>query len=257
MNTPTKHYYFVTLSYNGSAYLGWQIQNEGRTVQGTINKVLKEISKSEDVRTIGGGRTDTGVHALNQTCKIAMYLEIKPEKLILAMNSLLPPDIRILTAKKSTEEFMPTSDAKSKEYGYFFTNQEQPTPFQNTLMSNYTYKLDFKAIEKACKLLEGEHDFVNFFTKGTEVKTTVRTIFSCQLKKHEGHHLFIPAYYELNIVGSGFLKQMVRLIVGALWELGRGKITLDDFKEALEGRKLRKIGPTAPSDGLYLKHITY
>lgn len=254
------HYYRLTLQYKGTRYLGWQIQPDGAglTVQGELNKALKVIAKSDEVRSLGAGRTDARVHALGQVAKVSMPLEINPTSLIRALNSHLPDDIRVIDSEVSDDAFMPTVHAVSKEYHYRFTNQKMFSAFQNDLIANQSFELDLSLMREACKVLVGEHDFINFFCEGTEVKSTVRTIFECEIfEVSQGQWEMLPSHYVFRIVGSGFLKQMVRLLMGAVWNIGRGKITLSDLQSSLGPTKCQKLGATAPPEGLYMVRVNY
>lgn len=253
------HHYKITIQYKGTRYLGWQIQPEsaGLTVQGELNRSLAKISKSSDVRSIGSGRTDSGVHALAQVAKVSLPLDIVPESLVKALNAHLPDDIRVLTAEKSTEDFLPTVHAKSKEYHYRFTCNRDSSALQEDYIANFPYELDFEKMNEACKILIGEHDFTNFFCEGSEVSSYVREIYSCEIVKVSGEGWMFPEHYVLKIQGNGFLKQMVRLIVGALWNVGRGKVSLTDFKASLTSQKRPKLGPVAPAKGLYMVRVNY
>lgn len=253
-------FYRLTIQYKGTRYLGWQVQpaSQGQTVQGNLNRALQVISKSEDVRSLGAGRTDSGVHALGQVAKVAIPLEINPESLLKALNSHLPDDIRIIAAEISDEVFMPTVHAKSKEYHYRFTSERTFTAFQNDFIANYPFDLNLKQMQAACKVLVGKHDFSNFFTEGTEVSSNIREILECELLEvsQDGWNM-LPKHYVFRIVGTGFLKQMVRLLVGAVWNIGRGKITIDDLTVALGAQKTQRLGPVAPPEGLYMVRVNY
>lgn len=253
-------HYRLTIQYKGTKYLGWQIQPEsaGLTVQGELNKALKIVSKSDEVRTLGAGRTDAGVHALGQVVKASMPLEINPENLIKALNVKLPDDIRVIAAENSDAEFFPTVHAKSKEYHYRFTANPMFTAFQNELIANYPFKLDLEQMQRACEILIGEHDFSNFFCEGTEVASNIRTIFECEIiHVPQGHWGMLPPHYVFRIVGNGFLKQMVRLLMGAVWNIGRGKISLEQFKAALSPNRVQRLGVVAPAEGLYMVRVNY
>jgi len=253
------HYYRLVLQYKGSNYLGWQIQPEdaGQTVQGELNKALAIISKSKG-NSIGSGRTDAGVHALGQVVKVGIELEIIPEKLIKALNGKLPDDIRVIQAELSDHEFLPTVHATSKEYHYRFTFDRVATAFQNDLIVNHPFDLDLEKMRNACKILVGEHDFSNYFCEGTEVASNVRKIFECEiLEVPQGQWEMLPSHYVFKIIGNGFLKQMVRLLMGALWNVGRGKITLEEFQSSLKAKKSHRMGPVAPPNGLYMVRVNY
>ncbi|MBY0518393.1 MAG: tRNA pseudouridine(38-40) synthase TruA [Bacteriovoracaceae bacterium] len=254
------HYYRVTVAYKGTRYHGWQVQPQEVTVQGEINKALAKVSKSDDVRSIGSGRTDAGVHARGQVARLDTPLEINPESLLKALNTFLPPDIRIVESEKCTGDFQPTFDAVSKWYSYFFTISPYPDPLVGDLIAQYGFDLDFEKVQAACKLFEGRHDFVNFYTEGTDINSSVRTIHSCELIKPPLSELPFPFYgpvYEIRIHGEGFLKQMVRMMVGAIWNVGRGKIPLEAITKALNSQRGERLGAVAPGDGLYLMRVVY
>jgi tRNA pseudouridine38-40 synthase len=253
------HYYRLILQYKGSRYSGWQLQPEsaGPTVQGELNRALELVSKAK-AQSMGAGRTDAGVHALGQVAKVIIELDIIPENLVKALNVNLPDDIRVLSAQKSHHEFLPTVHAKSKEYHYRFTCNRMFTAFQNDLIVNYPFTLDRQKMQEACSLLIGEHDFANYFCEGTEVSSTIRTILECEiLEVNQGSWEMLPPHYIFKIVGTGFLKQMVRLLMGAIWNVGRGKVTLEEFKASLNKTKLPRLGPVAPPSGLYMVRVNY
>lgn len=253
-------FYRLTIQYKGTRYLGWQIQpaSAGLTVQGELNKALVTISKNDSIKSMGSGRTDSGVHALAQVVKIGLHLVIPSENLIRALNVNLPDDIRVIDAAPSTESFIPTSDAVSKEYHYRFTNQKMSTAFQSDLIANYGFELDLDKMNKACELLVGEHDFINYFCEGTEVSSTIRKIYECEIYPvAQGEWGMLPSHHVFKIVGNGFLKQMVRLLMGAVWNVGRGKISLQDFKESLTPPRTQRLGMVAPPEGLYMVRVNY
>jgi tRNA pseudouridine38-40 synthase len=252
--------YKITIQYKGTHYQGFQVQAVGSTIQGEINKSLAILSKTTEIKTLGSGRTDAGVHALAQVMKIEIPVFIPPENLAKAMNSNLPDDIRVIDAEICEESFHPIYSAQSKEYNYLFTNNETITPFANELVTHFPHELNIELMKKGCKIFCGEHDFINFQCTGTDVESTVRKITECELVRYDstGHwNALLPDYYVLRIVGNGFLKQMVRLIMGALWSLGREKITLEDLEKSLKAPLKNRLGPTAPPQGLYLKKVHY
>lgn len=254
------HHYRLILQYKGTRYLGWQVQPEdaGLTVQGELNKALSQVAKSSDVKSMGAGRTDAGVHALGQVAKVSLPLEIAPENLLKAINVNLPDDIRVIDSVKSDEEFFPTIHATSKEYHYRFTANRMFTAFQNDLIYNHPFDLDLEKMREACRVLIGEHDFSNFYCEGTEVSSNIRTIFACDIiKAEQGSFGMLPPHYVFKIEGNGFLKQMVRLLMGAIWNVGRGKISIQEFRSALSATKVPRLGPTAPPQGLYMVRVNY
>jgi tRNA pseudouridine38-40 synthase len=254
------HHYRLIIQYKGTEYLGWQVQPEGagKTVQGELNKALITISKNSDIKSLGAGRTDSGVHALGQVAKVSIHLQIDPEKLVKAINGNLPDDIRVIHGELSDAEFFPTVHAVSKEYHYRFTSHRIHTALQNDLIANNPFEVDVEAMRAACKMLIGVHDFTNYFCEGTEVASNIREIFECEiLEVPQGQWTMLPPHYVFRIVGSGFLKQMVRLLMGAVWNVGRGKISLETFKSSLSSVKMERLGAVAPPEGLYMVRVNY
>jgi tRNA pseudouridine38-40 synthase len=253
-------FYKATLSYKGTRYLGWQIQPEGLTVQGELNRALATISKTNEIHTIGSGRTDAGVHALGQVARLETPLVIEPKSLALALNANLPPDIRVLDCHSSHQDFHPTYGAQSKWYSYFFINSRYPDSILGELVAENGFSCDEGRMQAAAKAFEGTHDFANFYTEGTEVSSTTRTIFECSLHRTESFgapfHQAGPVW-ELRFHGEGFLKQMVRLMVGAIWNAGRGKIEVSDISRALQSPQREKLSAVAPAHGLYLMRVVY
>ena len=249
--------YKITCSYLGTQYFGWQVQPDSITVQGEINRALAKIVKSKEVNTIGSGRTDRGVHALNQVFSFHSSLDLAEEAFLKGLNSLLPLDIRIKEVEKVSEDFHPIRDAKEKEYLYLFCDQENLSPFERDLVSSYSFPLDFDLIQKALEILKGEHDFKIFQCTGTDVNSTIRTITEIELTPIDPPTRFGHGnYYQLRIRGTGFLKQMVRLIMGALWNIGSGKVSLESLENGLKEDE-KRLGPTAPPQGLYLHKVFY
>jgi tRNA pseudouridine38-40 synthase len=253
------YHYRIILQYKGTKYLGWQAQpsEAGETIQGELNKALQKISKSEHVRTLGAGRTDAGVHALGQVVKASIELQIEPENLLRALNVNLPDDIRASKVDLCDEAFFPTVHAKSKEYHYRFTFNRDLSAFQNDLITNYPFDLNLQKMREACQILVGTHDFSNFFCEGTDVSHNVREIYECEILHIAQDQWMLPEHFVFRIVGNGFLKQMVRLLVGTIWNIGRGKVSLEELKASLGPKKLKKLGPVAPPGGLYMVRVNY
>ncbi len=247
----------LEIQFDGANYHGWQFQTNAVSIQELINKALVKIYKTK-VTTMGSGRTDAGVHALKYYVFFKAPFFIEANALVRGLNTHLPADIRVLAARELTEDVHATIDAKKREYRYFFTNQAIPTAFQAKYIANISYTLDFNAMKQACQMFVGEYDFANFQTLGSDVRTTTREIFECELLEHTtNHHPLLPDHYYIRIVGQGFLKQMVRLMVGAIWDVGRAKITLGEIEQALQDPTLGHIAPVAPACGLYKYDITY
>ncbi len=255
------NFYKVVAEYKGTNYSGWQVQpGDRKTIQGEINKALIKISKSDKVHTIGSGRTDAGVHALHQVFRAEIAIKIPAGALKKALNSLLPEAIRIKEVQESDEDFHPVFQAEKKEYKYVFSLQANSSPFASELITNYRQDLDIVLMQKACEAFLGKHDFINYQCTGTEVASTIRNIKEIEIEKFvsTGHwSSYCPEYYVLRIVGNGFLKQMVRLIMGCLISAGKGRVTIEDIESSF-GEKLKdRLGPVAPPQGLYLSAVWY
>jgi tRNA pseudouridine38-40 synthase len=253
-------FFKLNLEYDGTNYLGWQIQvKQGKTIQGEIIKSLQELFKTEDIKVWGASRTDSGVHALSQVAKIQVPFFIEPENLLRGLNSLLNSDIRIKKIEACDEDFRPTNDAKNKTYEYHFTAGNISSGVFHHHLAHYSFDLDIEKMNQAAKLFIGRHDFMNYFCEGTEVASTVREIYFCEIVEINANQniKIMPRHYALRINGNGFLKQMVRMIVGVLWAVGRGKVSLVEVENSLKIPSDRRLAAVAPPSGLYLVEIQY
>ncbi len=239
----------LVLSYDGSEFSGWQVQPGLRTVQDTIERTLDTILKNK-TRILAAGRTDAGVHAFGQVATFLTESMIPEDALLRAANSMLPADVSVISVQEAGLDFHPRYSARSKTYIYAVNM----SPVKNPLLSRYAlhmkHQLDIKAMESAAQLFLGEHDFASFMGVGTPVKSTVRNI-----KESE---IFISGdmlYYAIK--GNGFLRHMVRNIVGTLLEVGKGKTDFSDIKRIIDSRNRAEAGPTAPPQGLYLVSVEY
>lgn len=255
------NFFKIRLSYQGSGYKGWQVQPHDKTVQGELNKSLEQMLKLE-FRTLGSGRTDAGVHALAQIVRLETKSSISSVALFKGLNSLLPPDIRVLDVHETTSDFHPIFSAKSKEYWYLFSLTSGQSPFEAPLITRIKGDFDPDKAQELCDLFIGQHNFSHYFCVGTDTETTVREIYECEIVKIErdGHwsHLSLSGpYYYLRIRGNGFLKQMVRLIAGTVFKYARGQLELDDVKSSLRDQGRAHMAPVAPPQGLYLAEVFY
>ncbi len=249
--------YKSIFEYDGTNFFGWQKQPDQKTVQGTIENILERITKSGYVTTIGSGRTDRGVHAKGQVVKIVIDNKMEPIALKKALNSLLPKEIRCLSLEVCEDSFQPVFDAKAKVYRYYFSFSNR-TPFFEGRVTFLKKSLDLSMLHEACARFVGEHNFVTFSTKGTLVKSTIRKVSSCKVFSVEQKGINeLDELYCMEIIGNGFLKQMVRLIVSSIWAYAEGKIELSDIENALNYELEQKLAPTAPPDGLYLHSVHY
>ena len=240
----------LLIEYDGTNYLGWQVQAKGLTIQGMIEEKLKLLT-GEGVRLIGSGRTDAGAHAFGQVAHFRTESRMNVPSIQKALNSLLPPDIVIQKAEEVEDDFHARRKAKSKVYEYRILNRNFRSAIGREYVWHIPQKLDFKAMIQATQKLVGEHDFSSFRSTGTPTKTAVRKVFRAEWKKGKDGLL------RLEIEATGFLKQMVRAIVGTLVEVGKGKLTVEDFGKILESRDRKKAGQTAPAHGLFLKEVKY
>ena len=251
--------YRIKVSYRGTNYLGWQIQKkQGKTIQGELYNAFYTICHSQDIKIVAAGRTDAGVHALGQIFRTDIPFFISSNSLMRALNSHLTQDIRILAVEKCSEDFHPIRDAKWKEYLYFFSYGPK-SPFSSDLLVHLPYSMDEEKMSVGASLFVGKHDFCNYYCKGTKMESTVRTIFSCELQHHQDiiGSVFPMDYYVLKVKGDGFLKQMIRLVMGTLWELGRNKISCGQIENSLKEPLKQKLAPVAPAKGLYLSQVAY
>jgi len=247
--------YKIKISYNGTSFFGWQVQPQQRTIQGELNKALVKICKSNDIKSVGSGRTDAGVHAREQVARIDLPIQLPCGALLAGINSLIDKDIRVLSVEVCDDQFHPIFSAYAKEYVYLLNTDTIQSAFSKNFVTHFPYHLNYEDMLIACKLFEGEYDFLPFSTKGTAVKTTIRRIFDCSIAVKKDR--FLGQYYQISVVGNGFLKQMVRLLVGAIVAVGRGKINIFDIEELLTCGEDRKISAVAPANGLYLNKVFY
>ncbi len=258
------YYHRLIISYKGTRYFGWQdlgTNEQKPTIEGIIHKILTKICKYQSCTISVSSRTDAGVHAKGQVAKISIPILIESEKLLLGMNSLLPPDISILECKPCHAEFNSNKDSKSKEYHYYFSTDTISNPMLNDIVeylpfSNNKKPIDIELMKEACKLFIGKHDFYSFAKRDNAMNSTFRTILSCEILQTEAL-TFPNKIYYLKIVGEGFLRYMVRYIIGALFSLGNRNLSTSDISEALSIHKEEKISPKAKARGLHLIQITY
>ncbi len=239
----------LTIEYEGTNYIGWQKQNKGNSIQGEIEKAIKLIT-GENVNLIGSGRTDSGVHAKGQVANFITKSKIPGDKFKFALNSKLSEDIAIIHSENVDESFHARYDAIGKKYKYLIYNSQIRSPLYRNFAYYIPYPLDYKEMDKSIKYLIGTHDFTSFMASNSSVKSTIRTINHVSLYKKEDLIVF-------SIEGNGFLYNMVRIIVGTLVEVGRGKIESDNISHIIHSKNREIAGPTAPPHGLYLEKVYY
>lgn len=239
------------ISYDGSNFSGFQIQPKKRTVQGELEKALKTIHKGDPIRIQASGRTDTGVHAKGQTIHFDTAYDIPYENWKRALNTLLPDDLYVHMVKEVADSFHARYDVLEKEYRYYIWNEKEKDVFKHHYAYQFPYPLEIDVIQEACKHLEGEHDFTTFSSaKATTKGSKVRTLYQVTCTKRASEIEFI-------FRGSGFLYNMVRIIVGAMLDVGQGRRRPQDLAYLLEQRDRQLLGETVPPQGLYLWGVTY
>jgi tRNA pseudouridine38-40 synthase len=240
----------LVLAYDGTAYRGFQVQPNGPTIQAVLEEALGRLLQ-EPVRLRPAGRTDAGVHAREQVVDFADSARRPLGVIIRGGNALLPSDIRILSADEVRPEFDARRHATEKEYRYFLHTSPVASPFFLRYAWHIERPLDFGAMREALGGVVGEHDFAAFRSQGCTARTTVRTLFRAELAEA------LPSLHYVAVSGSGFLRHMVRAIVGTLVAVGEGKIPPERMGEILDRRDRTRAGPTAPARGLFLWRVTY
>ncbi len=253
-------YLKLLLEYDGTNYHGWQTQKPGGTIQDVIKEKIQGIT-GEDVRLTGASRTDAGVHALGQVAVFGTESRLEPDVITRALNAKLPADIRILDAEEAQGDFHPRYDAIRKSYFYVICEARQHSSFMHRYIWYVHLVLDTDLITEAASLLTGEHDFSSFRGAGCGAKHPVRTVHSLDVSRlREIIFMTCPIkgdFIKIRIEANAFLRHMVRNIIGTLVEVGRGRISVEEFGRILNARDRTVAGPTAPAQGLFLEKITY
>ena len=239
----------LIVAYDGGAFEGWQSQRSGNTVQDRLEKAFKGVT-GESIRIHGAGRTDAGVHALGQCCHIDVARKLPTSKWIAAVNSHLPPTVRVLRCRYVGNLFHARYSARSKLYRYRIWNAATLPPFEYGRSWHIAGPLDFARLHRAARLFEGKHDFRGFAAgRGKPAKETVRTIFKVRMRRH-GPEVF------LEFEGDGFLYKMVRLMVGDAVHCAQGKQTFADIARRLK-KPFSHARFVAPAAGLILVRVRY
>lgn len=242
----------MTFSYDGSDFCGYQKQPKGRTVQGELESVLKRINGDKAVSVVASGRTDAGVHAINQKAHFEMDNNIDCDKLLHSMNSMLPSDIYIRQLDEVSDNFHARFDAIGKEYIYQI-NMGEYNPLERKYVYQHNSKLDVVEMQRAMKYLEGTHSFRAFTKVDEEKDDYVRTLSQTNMLRD----LKDVNKITLVFVGTGFLRYMVRNMVGTLIEIGEGKRRSEEIIDILKSEDRTLAGKTANSEGLYLRNVFY
>lgn len=240
----------LTIEYDGKDFNGWQKQPDKLNIQGTIEKAIEQIT-GEVVDLNASGRTDRGVHALGQVANFKTNSNLPIEKFSIALNSNLKKSIRIKQAEEVEENFHSRLSCKRKTYRYVINNSQYGTAIYRNLETHIPMKLDIEKMQEAVKYFVGEHDFKAFKASGTSSKSSVRTIYDAKVIKMPDDKIWIE------LTGSGFLYNMVRIISGTLVEVGMGKIEPKEIENIIKSQKRENAGKTLPPQGLYLVNVEY
>jgi tRNA pseudouridine38-40 synthase len=273
----------ITVAYDGTAFVGWQRQASGTSIQGLLEDALRDLDR-RDVTVIGAGRTDAGVHALGQVASFSLVRSIENEALVGALNARLPNTVRIVAAEAAPDSFHARFGATRKIYRYRMWNADVLSPFERQYCWHVSAPLDRSAMADAATLIEGRHDFSAFQAAGSSIRSTAREIFSSRIvaglkprttSEDDGFIAALPprvtseavcgaglqacdpALIVYEVCGDGFLRHMVRTIVGSLVDIGRRRHPVAWIREVLIGRDRARAGPTAPACGLVLVAVEY
>jgi tRNA pseudouridine38-40 synthase len=245
----------LTLQYDGTDFHGWQIQDEQRTVQGELTRVLALLD-GRGVVVHGAGRTDAGVHAVAQVANVNLQREITPDRLRAAMNGNLARDVRVVRVEVVPDDFHARFSARGKTYRYRIFNAPFMSPFWRRYAHHEARSLDIERIARAARLFLGEHDWTAFSAAQSETRTRVRNLTGLEIEEHwseRGHGRLV----DMTVSADGFLRYMVRAIAGTLLSVGRGEIDEDQIGRAISGGDRALVGETAPACGLTLMHVHY
>lgn len=243
----------LTIAYEGTQYVGWQVQINGISVQQVLEAAWHAVT-AETIRITASGRTDSGVHALAQICSLETNSKIDCQRLVSALNANLPLDIQVLGAEEAPANFHAIRDATGKTYRYCLQDGRQMDLFRRNFCWRIRTRLDIGAMQRACQHLMGTHDFSGFEAAGSDRLDTIRTVRRLEIDCDER-----PPFRMINIEieADGFLYNMVRNIVGSLVMVGRGKRPPEWIAEVLAAQNRSHAGPTAPPHGLFLVSVDY
>ena len=247
--------YRLLIQYDGTDFHGWQVQENARTIQGELERVIGTIEDAP-VKVIGSGRTDAGVHAEGQVANVRVNRPFTPDRLRTAINGNLWRDIRILKAEKTTDEFHARFSAKNKTYLYRIVNAPVMSPFWRRFAHHEARPLNVGTMLEASRLLLGEHDWTAFASANSDGDSRIRTVTDCSIDSRWDDRAN-ATIIEFRISANGFLRYMVRSIMGTILEVGRGEKDFDTIQTAIVGGNRDLAGKTAPAQGLTLLKVEY
>jgi tRNA pseudouridine38-40 synthase len=243
----------LVISYDGTDYVGWQVQPNGISIQQCLETAWASVT-GEQLRITASGRTDSGVHALGQVCSFATESHLPLQQIVRAINAETPFDISVLTAEEAPEQFHAIRDAKQKTYRYHIQHGRIMDPLRLRTCWFIPGELDLDSMQQAALLITGEHDFASFESAGAQRSTTVRHVIDLQVMPESVHDF--PGL-EIAITANGFLYNMVRNIVGTLIRVGKNREEIEWVAWVRDQKNRRYAGQTAPPHGLFLDHVVY
>lgn len=256
-----RFYYLINVQYLGFRFSGWQKQPGQKTIEGMITKTLKFIMPNVQFKILGAGRTDSKVSALDAAFELFINdVPIKDHAVFLELfNENLPSDIRVTGIKQVDESFNIIKDPKTKEYIYLFSFGSKNHPFSAPFITNILENLDLQAMVNATSFFVGSHDFTSYTVKAQKNKQRLRTIDVCEIRENTlfKANFFPEKSYALHIKGKGFMRYQIRMIMGALIQLGKGELSLNDIEDSLSTPGSLKLTTVAPGSGLLLNSIEF
>ena len=239
----------LTIAYDGTDFCGYQVQPNGRSVEQVLNDAIFSLT-GEKVKSVASGRTDSGVHAFGQMVHFDTQSTIPAKNFALALNPLLPKDVKVLKSQKVNGDFNARYSAKQKTYKYSFCVSQVENPLYSRYKSFIKQSPDIERMKNCAKLIEGTHDFKCFMASGSSVKDTVRTVYSVKVIKK-------GSFIDITVTGNGFLYNMVRIIAGTLLAVGEGRLSFKDLQKMLETGVRPVQAKTAEAKGLALVKVKY
>lgn len=256
-----KFYYLLRLEYLGFRYSGWQKQPGQLTIEGVLHKTLKYILPNQKFKLLASGRTDAKVSALNAAVELFLFDQpITDLKAFMSIfNKNLPPDVKVIAIEEKTSDFNIIQSPKLKEYLYLFSFGEKNHPFCAPLMTNFPESLDIKLMQLGANMFVGKHDFSVYTARLKPNTTVIREVTHCKIKENAlfTANFFPKKSYILVVRGAGFMRYQIRMMMGALYQLGMNELTMEDLKASLEPKSTHILTTVAPGSGLILNDITF
>ncbi len=254
-----KFYYLIHIQYLGFRYRGWLKQQDQPTIQKMVDKTIEFVLGHADFRTMGSSRTDSRVSANHTAFELFTKQKLDVDGFLKEFDQNLPTDIRALKMEEVEKSFNVIQASKTKEYLYLFAFGEKAHPFSASLISTQKENLDIDLMKEGARLFEGTHDFKPYIVKPSPGSETIRTIEHCSIEVNTIYtaNFFPKTSYALRVVGKGFGRYQIRMMMGQLFALGRGEVSLDDIRESLSGKSTKLLKNIAPGSGLVLNGVAF